>query len=1387
MARAKASRQKVVIDGLTTEFSETSATPEGHLATTSHPDQQRVRRGASWVPLDATLARQADGSYAPKAAAGDVVLSGGGSGPAVTMTSPDGKKLALTAPFALPAPAPDADGDGLVYPNVVPDIDLKVTATKFGGVTTVFVVKTQAAAASPALQRLRFTTTTDGITITAAEDGALTASAADGKPRWIAPASKMWDSSTSTGSAKTGAAPKVLRAAPGASADGGAAAEAATVSSADGPAESATVATMPVTADASGLTLTPSQELLSKGTAPYFIDPEWKRWDANNQANAWTWVQSAYKTDASNWGSTSKNSGAGKCGTYPVGSNNCSPESVYRSFYQFNTNPLRGTVIHYARADFQQVRSANFDCNTKYPLDLYHVGAISSGTNWDSQPGQIDFLGRRDVGGSGNAGCNGVVPFSYDITGLIQQRGTTQDTVTLGLYGNEGDIYAFKRFNNQPALYVEYDRVPNPPTEPAVRPAPKTVSPSQDNLQSCGNGDASTWGWLGAGSDQNGAVALTARVSSPEQAQLYSWNHIWDYSLNGTPEVDSGYSGLVPSGQTASWTVKPGVIKDGHAYGYSIFATDRLEGVGWAGPTPTCFFKVDLTPPTVSFPNRVSDLNTQFPPSGNGETTKLTTGQNGFIPVNVADDNGGPNRSGVVCLRWSFDPQLSNEAWRCGDAMPRNQIPVTPTRWGTNILYIEARDNAGNRSPVAQYAFYVPWNPNGPAPTFGDVTGDTVPDILTHDQAGNLRAYTVPVNPLAVSASATVAAAKTISPDGDTWANYQTTHRGSLTGGTNIDALLVHKASSPDLWVYRNPGKDSVPGVFDISTKLAKPACTVSALNPDCSGYNTTWAGTRQIAALGDPATTALDTSTKKFQNRTGLLTVEPAPNGDAALWYYPTVSDTTLGAPIRLASTGWKDVDLLSPGDWAGQGHPGLWARNRLTGALNAHTFNLATATITDEYGEETSYPLITGVASTTQIATGLTPDNFPRIGSDGDLTGTGKPALWGITPRGQVQIRTGERTNAGTANPGYTFTSTQDSVLNTLANPSSWSLGAASTSNGTATDSTGPNPMNVPSGATWTTDHKGNTNGAAEFKNDGSMYSTKTTSTWTRTVLTKGMALRSGQRITAVTTTLTMQSDGNLVLAALNSPVPLWASGTWGHPGATAVMQPDGNFVIREPNGTPIWHTNTWNSANSTIELQPDRNLVLYNAAKQPIWHSGTFNPTFNTAIDVAANGPGVDTSGSYTLAAWAKIDSSTDNDQTVVCQNGDTRPPINLQYNNNSRSWGVFAPTQDDLSMDLPNTRSGDNSVSYGQWAHLAVTYDAESHALTLYVNGQFAGATTQPYPWGAGDTANAARALTVGGCYMNNKRDIINKLNGAVSDVRTYPYTLTPTQVTALAAG
>ncbi|MGW2402543.1 hypothetical protein ACWCYY_38955 [Kitasatospora sp. NPDC001664] len=121
---------------------------------------------------------------------------------------------------------------------------------------------------------------------------------------------------------------------------------------------------------------------------------------------------------------------------------------------------------------------------------------------------------------------------------------------------------------------------------------------------------------------------------------------------------------------------------------------------------------------------------------------------------------------------------------------------------------------------------------------------------------------------------------------------------------------------------------------------------------------------------------------------------------------------------------------------------------------------------------------------------------------------------------------------------------------------------------------------------------------------------------------VVRPGQVLAPGDSVTAGSTTLVMQADGNLVIylvASNGSRIQaLWASGTWWSPGAHAEMQADGNLVIYRQGGSDatggaIWHSNTWNHPGAVLVLAWGGLMIGVPGSDAPLWDARTgFVPT-------------------------------------------------------------------------------------------------------------------------------------------------------------------------------
>ncbi|MEU9480405.1 hypothetical protein [Streptomyces sp. NPDC048191] len=122
----------------------------------------------------------------------------------------------------------------------------------------------------------------------------------------------------------------------------------------------------------------------------------------------------------------------------------------------------------------------------------------------------------------------------------------------------------------------------------------------------------------------------------------------------------------------------------------------------------------------------------------------------------------------------------------------------------------------------------------------------------------------------------------------------------------------------------------------------------------------------------------------------------------------------------------------------------------------------------------------------------------------------------------------------------------------------------------------------------------------------------STPTTPASSHTIAS-GTTLRAGWWTQGPYTRLVMQGDGNLVMYRLRDGAAIWSTHTQGHPGATAVMQTDGNFVVYDAAHVALWSTHTQGNSGAYAVMQNDGNLVGYTSTGGPgkggaLWATGT-----------------------------------------------------------------------------------------------------------------------------------------------------------------------------------
>ncbi|MBQ0825472.1 LamG-like jellyroll fold domain-containing protein [Streptomyces tagetis] len=146
---------------------------------------------------------------------------------------------------------------------------------------------------------------------------------------------------------------------------------------------------------------------------------------------------------------------------------------------------------------------------------------------------------------------------------------------------------------------------------------------------------------------------------------------------------------------------------------------------------------------------------------------------------------------------------------------------------------------------------------------------------------------------------------------------------------------------------------------------------------------------------------------------------------------------------------------------------------------------------------------------------------------------------------------------------------------------------------------------------------------------------------------------------------------------------------------------------------------------------------------------------------------DGPVLDTTGSYSVSAWVRLDGLPGNYATAVSQDGRRQAsPFYLQYGQGAFAFSTPGENRARLVVTPPT----------GRWYHLVGVRDAASDQIRLYVDGALAATAT------AGPNYVGSGPLAVGRAQWNGEDT--DFWNGAVDEVHAYDTALTSEEVSAL---
>ncbi len=153
-----------------------------------------------------------------------------------------------------------------------------------------------------------------------------------------------------------------------------------------------------------------------------------------------------------------------------------------------------------------------------------------------------------------------------------------------------------------------------------------------------------------------------------------------------------------------------------------------------------------------------------------------------------------------------------------------------------------------------------------------------------------------------------------------------------------------------------------------------------------------------------------------------------------------------------------------------------------------------------------------------------------------------------------------------------------------------------------------------------------------------------------------------------------------------------------------------------------------------------------------------------------------PVLDTTKSYTVAAWAKL-TSLDGFQTIAGIDGVHVAGFFLQFRGDSHKFTLSGVTQD-------SAQSGDTAIAsetdlpvLNKWYHLAGVYDANAQTISFYLNGVLQ--QTVPYTHAFRVTGHTS----IGRGFFN--AGPTDYVHGAIDDVRFYQSALPAASILAIA--
>ncbi|MCH7231580.1 hypothetical protein L0U85_12070 [Glycomyces sp. L485] len=1323
----------VEVSGLQDFDTRVIADPEGFLtAQVETVPAWAPDASGEWVEVDTGFTVAADGTITTTAAVSEITVSGGGTDPFVTATSPEGGAVSLIWPDPLPAPL--VAEDTVTYSEVLPDVDLQVVSG-IDGFSYALVVKTPEAAADPALAAIDIGISSDGLTVTQDEAGAISAVDAAGEVVFAAPAAYMWDSSLDPDA----------EAEPTMSTFSSTEEEPVSDLGEDDPMPGL-YAEVGVELEGSTLTVTPDAGLLSDPEAefPITIDPPFS-------GKRLAWANIFKSRPGSSW---TNDKDWPRKGGMRVGRNTwsgCSPDAcgTWRSAVRFGIGGLKGKDVLTARVSMTQTHSGG--CGST-DLALYEADRkMSNATTWNSiTSATLDHLQTKSVASSNKGGCGTSYPDrDVNFTGsevkskLNSRLNSGRSWMTFMVRSSdESDPYAWRRIDHKSVeLIVTYNsRAQNP------------IS-LRTNGKACVTSGYSNSPWTsevqptlsGIPRDPDGKVGAYIQVRQKGSSKNV---RTWSTSRNQK------------SGSRQSWTVPSGKKLPSGEYRWRMRSLDDYKSGSDNWFDEWCYFRIDSTPPT---PPKIELVSPENPQAGDEVTFRFTSsdahsGMSGFYyGVNEEAQRNEVSSSGTTTI-----------------------TVTAPSSGGYTWLYVWAQDQAGNTSKRMQVDFFAPRKVTPIAAATWRLDGDGLDDAAelggvdtetgtegagaSHDlHVGRTSGYTgsgsatPPGEAMLFDGTDCVASAgaaiRTDVPyTVSAWVRLDTTDPDSIrtvlsqSGENNTGFALRYRGVSSE-WDLMLTDQDArSPGNYVRAASTTVPAAG-------------DWT---HLAATVDPGSKAAQLWVNGTPEATSTFTHEA--------WHAD--GPVNIGCSGRTSPYGqfgrfqgaiqhagmWQglltdaDVQEIMAGDLpAGLSGEWLFRKDSTDSSLQGNDMTLPAAGgsfVEDQWGRGGSAIKLDGTSCVTA----------------GDVTQNRSDGSFSLSAWARVdEVDTGtEHTVAGeTWELGSRFKLF-------LTSSGEWAFAVVGQNDtGDASWDTARDPASA-TAQRWThlTGVYDVASSEVRLYVDGQLVSTNSADV---------PPLRGFGKVNIGCRGSGSGNEGGGKFAGALSDVRLWR-------GAVTTEQAEavygGNKSVKRLGHWSLDDAN-FADAEGTHTLIPN-GTCSWGFDRVPNFDSAL---QFDGAGWAETSGPVVRTDESFTIATWVRIESPDGPYQTILSQGGQDRVGFNLNYkpDEDGGRFQFAMPSADTTGAVTWHSMIAEHPITTGgylgeSWYHVAVVVDIPGGKMRMYVDGeQAAEADAIDTPWNAEDKFYL-------GVYGRGNGNLMQHMNGLVDRVQVWQSTVDPERIT-----